>query len=208
MVDHHRSNAQPWLSMPAELRPFSEPCELLPGESRRDLESIRQMMVDDVQPETNMDWLWTLDLVELSWEILRYRPLKQRVLAAYRHSAIRAILLRLDGDGMPAEHIQQLEFQVERITAEWRDDANAAVEIEARLRQHGFDDTVVNAEVFSQTRDLFAMFDGLMHAAQNRRMILLREISIRREFAKRAKRSSDSVFDGKFVRISKAGLSR
>jgi hypothetical protein len=204
MVDHHRSNAQPWLSMPAELRPFSEPCELLPGESRRDLESIRQMMIDDVQPETNMEWLWTLDLVELSWEILRYRRLKQRVLAVYRHSAIRAILLRLDGDGMPAEHVQQLEFQVERITAEWRDDVNAAVEIEARLRQHGFDDTVVNAEVFSQTRDLFAMFDGLMHAAQNRRMILLREISIRREFAKRAKRSSDLLISGKLVRVSAA----
>jgi hypothetical protein len=27
------------------------------------------MMVDDVQPETNIEWLWTPDLVELSWEI-------------------------------------------------------------------------------------------------------------------------------------------
>ena len=36
------------------------------------------------------------------------------------------------------------------------------------------------------------MFDDLMHMAQHRRMILLREISVRREFAKRAKRSSDT----------------
>ncbi len=210
MVDQtaNRSNSRCRLSIPAELQAFSQPCDLLPGESRTDYEAIRQRMVDDVQPETNIEWLWTLDLVELSWEILRYRALKQRILAEYRHSAIRAILLRLDGEGMPAEQIQQLEFQVGRIAAEWRDDANAAVEIEARLRQHGFDDTVVNAEVFHQAREPFAMFDDLMHMAQNRRMILLREISIRREFAKRAKRSSDTVVAGKFVRPYNASVPR
>jgi hypothetical protein len=48
-----------------------------------------------------------------------------------------------------------------------------------------------------------------MHAAQNRRMILLREIEIRRDFARRAKKSSDAVIEGKFVRVPKgAGLVR
>jgi hypothetical protein len=42
---------------------------LLPGESLHEFEAIRQMIVDDVQPETNIEWLWTPDLVELSWEI-------------------------------------------------------------------------------------------------------------------------------------------
>ena len=58
--------------------PFSEPFLLLPGEDLRDFEAIRQMMVDEIQPQTNIEWLWTLDLVELSWEILRYRRLKKR----------------------------------------------------------------------------------------------------------------------------------
>jgi hypothetical protein len=208
MVDQtdNRSNSPSRLKMPAELQAFSEPCDLLPGESRNDFEAIRQMMVESVQPETNLEWLWTLDLIELSWEILRYRGLKQRVLAEYRHCAIRAILLRLDGEGMSAEQFPHLEFQVGRVVAEWRKDADAAVEIEARLRQHGFDDTVVNAEAFYQAQGSFSMFDDLMHAAQNRRMVLLREISIRREFAKRARRSSDAVIDGKFERVSKPGL--
>ncbi|MGB8608337.1 MAG: hypothetical protein WCE28_25235, partial [Bradyrhizobium sp.] len=147
---------------------------------------------------------WTLDLIELSWEILRYRSLKQRVLAEYRHSAIRAILLRLDSEGMPVERFQHLEFQIGRIVAEWRTDANAAVEIEARLRRHAFYATAVNSEVLFQAQESFAMFDDLMHAAQNRRMVLLREINIRREFAKRATRSSDVLIDGKFERVSKA----
>jgi hypothetical protein len=87
------------LTVPAELIPFSEPSFLLPGENLRDLEAIRQMMIDDIQPETNVEWLWTLDLVELSWEILRYRCLKKRILDAHRAAAIEAILQRLDGEG-------------------------------------------------------------------------------------------------------------
>jgi hypothetical protein len=79
-------------TVPAELIPISEPS----------FEVIRQMMVDDIRPETNIEWLWTLDLVELSWEILRYRRLKKRILDAHRVAAIEAILQRLDGEGMPS----------------------------------------------------------------------------------------------------------
>ena len=69
---------------------LSEPSCLLPGESLRDFEAIRQMMVEDIQPATNIEWLWTLDLVELSWEILRYRRLKERILDAHRASRDRS----------------------------------------------------------------------------------------------------------------------
>ena len=66
------------LTVRAELKPFSEPSLLLPGENPCDFEVIRQMIVDDIQPQTNIEWLWTLDLVEMFWEILRYRRLKNR----------------------------------------------------------------------------------------------------------------------------------
>jgi hypothetical protein len=37
-----------------------------------------------------------------------------------------------------------------------------------------------------QARELFLMFDQLMHSAQSRRIALLREIGVRRKFARRA----------------------
>jgi hypothetical protein len=58
------------------------------------------MMVDDVQPETNIEWLWTLDLFELSWKILRYRRRKQTILDVHRVTAIETIL-HLARSGMP-----------------------------------------------------------------------------------------------------------
>jgi hypothetical protein len=176
------------LTVPVELIPFSEPSCLLPGESRHDFEGLQRMMVDDIEPQTNIEWLWTLDLVELSWEILRYRRLKNRILEAYRVDAIEAILRRLDGEEMPAEAMPMVQMQARRTANEWRDDRDAAVEIEARLRRSGFDDIDINAEVFAQARDLFAMFDHLMQSAQSRRVGLMREISVRREFAIRVRR--------------------
>jgi len=161
---------------------------LLPGESFHDFEAIRQMMVDDIQPETNIEWLWTLDLVELSWEILRYRHLKKRILDVHRVAAIEAILQRLDGEGMPAEATPLVRKQARRAATEWRDDSEAALEIEARLYRSGLDPIAINAEVFVRARELFVMFDQLMHSAQSRRIGLLREISIRREFAIRVRR--------------------
>ena len=176
------------LTVPAELIPFSEPSFLLPGENLRDFEVIRQMMVDDIQPQTNIEWLWTLDLVELSWEILRYRHLKKRILDVHRGAAIRSILERLDGEGMPVEATPMVQMQAKQAAAEWRDDPDAAIDIEARLRRSGFDNIDINAEVFVQARELFEMFDQLIQLAQNRRIGLLREISLRREFARRARR--------------------
>ena len=168
--------------------PFSKPSLLLPGENLRDFETIRQMMVDDIQPQTNIEWLWTSDLVELSWEILRYRNLKDRILDTHRAAAIAAILQRLDGEGMPAEAMPMVQLQAKRTAAEWREDPEAAIEIEGRLCRSGFDPMAINAEVFIQAREFFVMFDQLIHFAQSRRIGLLREISVRREFARRAGR--------------------
>jgi hypothetical protein len=45
----------------------------------------------------------------------------------------------------------------------------------------------MGAEVFVKARSLFDMFDNLMHAAQSRRILSLREINIRRALGMRVK---------------------
>jgi hypothetical protein len=85
------------LAIPAELEELThEPC-LMHGESRREFETIRWMIIDDICPKTNIEWLWTLDLVELSWEILRYRCLKKKILEGFRMAAVESLLRRVDG---------------------------------------------------------------------------------------------------------------
>jgi hypothetical protein len=164
---------------------------LLPGENKRDFEALRRMMIEEIRPETKIEWLWLLDLVERSWEILRYRGLKQRILDKYREAAIASILHRINSAGMPPEMSEPVRLHSTRAASEWREHPVAAVEIESHLARNGFDKTAVNAELFVQAQREFAMFDGLMHAAQHRRMTLFREIAIRREVINRARRAFD-----------------
>ncbi len=84
-----------------------------------------------------------------------------------------------------------VRVQARRTATEWRNDPVAAAEIEARLDRSGFDQIDIKAEVFVQARELFGMFDQLMHAAQRRRIGLLREIGNRREFLKRVQHFID-----------------
>jgi hypothetical protein len=49
------------------------------------------MVIDDIGPRTNIEWLWALDLVELSWKIPCCRRLKERALQIYRGNAIASL---------------------------------------------------------------------------------------------------------------------
>jgi hypothetical protein len=62
----------------------------------------------------------------------------------------------------------------------------------------------ISTDAFAQARELFDMFDQLMDAAQRRRIGLLREISMRREFLKRAQRLTDTAIEAQLVRVADA----
>ncbi len=65
---------------------------LLPGEDIEHYQSIRDAVVRKIEPQTPVEWLFDSDLVELSWDILRHRRLRQKALEASRELAIQAIL--------------------------------------------------------------------------------------------------------------------
>lgn len=176
-------------SLPAELKTLEEPSCLLPGESLHEFDTIRRMIAEDIRPTTNLEWLWTLDLMELSWEILRYRRLREKILRAYRAKAIAAILQKLDGAGIPAQTQGMVQIFCEKAADDWCRDPDAASEIDARLQRNGFDLATINAEVFLQARESFGWFDAMMHSAQSRRVSLIREIAVRREFERRSKKA-------------------
>ena len=67
------------VALPKDLKIFEEATCLLPGESRQQYEMIKKMIIHDIRPRTNFEWLWVLDLVKLSWEVLRHRRLKEKL---------------------------------------------------------------------------------------------------------------------------------
>jgi hypothetical protein len=152
----------------------------MPGESLSDYQAIRDMIVEEIEPQSGIEWLWAADLIELSWDVVRYRALRQKMLEVRRRDAIEAMLQRLDLPGIPDAFRQSARHHTKLNAEQWQTDPIANAEIENRLGRHGLDDESVNAEVLIQSRELFMIFDSLMQTAQSRRIVLLREINRRR----------------------------
>jgi hypothetical protein len=127
-------------------------------------------------PRSAIEWLLAIDVAELSWEIQRYRLLRHKLLETYRQKAIEAALRRVDMIGIAPEFEDEAEYYTLQNALSWRIDPIATTEIDARLAAYGFDQHAINTEVYVQAREIFVLFEGLLNAAQTKRLLLLREI--------------------------------
>ncbi len=165
---------------PAELEALAPPPLLLPGESLQRYQFLRQAILMELAPRSAIEWLLAIDVVELSWEIQRYRLVRQKLLESYRQTAIEHTLRQVDLPGIPPEFVEPASQHIRHNAHTWRIDPKAASEIESHLLAYGFDQQSINVEVYLQAREIFLMFEGLITSAHNRRLSLLREIDHRR----------------------------
>jgi hypothetical protein len=162
--------------LPVEFEVLAPPPLLLPGEKLERYQALRQAIFADLAPRSAIEWLLAIDVAELSWEILRYRLLRHKLLETYRQKAIEAALRRIDMIGIAPEFDEDAEYYTLQNALSWRIDPIAATEIDARLASHGFDQHAITTEVYVQARETLGLFEGLLNAAQTKRMLLLREI--------------------------------
>jgi len=160
------------MTIPERLLIFAEPA-LIAGESREEYELLRQLLIEDIQPRSNIEGIWLFDLAELSWEILRYRKLKVRAIEMHRVKAIEALLLEIDGAGLPKNDPVLLKHA--RITAaECRINLSTRREVEMRLTAHSLDHDMITAATLAQAYAMMALFETLTHRAQDRRNSFMR----------------------------------
>lgn len=167
-------------AVPVEIDVLLPPPLLLPGECLEQYQALRQTIFADIEPRSSIEWLLAIDVAELSWEIRRYHLLRHKLLEAYRQQAIEATLRRIDVIGIAPGFKDRAEHYTVQNALSWRFDPIATTEIETRLAAYGFDQHAINMEVYLQARELFLLFEGLLIAAQNRRVFLLREIDSQR----------------------------
>jgi hypothetical protein len=168
---------------PEDLATLAPPPGLLPGESLERYHFMRQAIVSDIAPQSAIEWLLVIDIIELSWEIERYRLLRTNVLRNFRQQAIEQGLRRIDLAGSFPEDDPTANRHIHRNAVDWQIDPDAASEIETRLAAHGIDQQAINAENFVQAREHYLLFQALLDSAQGRRIALLREIKLLRAAA-------------------------
>jgi hypothetical protein len=76
----HTTQQLPVVTLPAEFESLAPPPLLLPGEKLEQYQMLRQAIFADIAPRSAIEWLLAIDVVELSWEIQRYRLLRHKVL--------------------------------------------------------------------------------------------------------------------------------
>lgn len=54
------------MPVPVLLQRLLQPTLLLPGESTKGYEDLRALIIDEVEPQSSIEWLWVTDLVEVS----------------------------------------------------------------------------------------------------------------------------------------------
>ncbi|WP_244547353.1 hypothetical protein [Bradyrhizobium sp. Gha] len=149
---------------------------LLPGKSVQHSQGAAAQIFADLAPRSAIEWLLAIDVAESSWEIQRYRLLRHKLLDIYRQKAIEAALRRIDLVGIGSECQDEAEYYTLQNALSWRIDPIATSEIETRLAAYGFDQHAISTEVYVQAREVLVLFEGLLNAAQTKRMLLLREI--------------------------------
>lgn len=159
---------------------LAPPPTILPGESVERYYVMREAILSDIAPASALEWLVAMDVVELSWEIERYRILRHKLLERYRERAIERCLSRIDLPEISSEFGEAASREIRRNALDWQTDPQAAIEIEARLAAYGIDQQAINAETLVQAREFFLLFQALIDAAQMRRACLLRDLSFQR----------------------------
>jgi hypothetical protein len=177
--------------LPPQFEALCPPPQLLPGENIEHYRGLQLAIFEDFNPGSAIEWLLAIDIAELSWEMQRYRLLRQRLLGAYRQNAIENTLRRIDVAGVPAECRDTAEKYTIKNALDWRLDAAAAADIEARLASYGFDQHTLNMEAYVQARELLMLFESLLNGAQLRRLLLVKELNgLQTEGAVRLNRST------------------
>lgn len=176
------------LEVEEEIRSFvRESVLVLPGETEFEYLEMFSMMVIDISPQDNIEWLCAIDLASLWWEIQRYRSWRVAIIKANRAAALTDALYRSDPNYRLLGPQSAIQAQAKADAEKWHNDPGQRDKLNVQLKEHGFNAQGINAHAFVAGQMPLASIDRFLASARVQVNVLLREINVRREFARRAR---------------------
>jgi hypothetical protein len=159
---------------------------LLPGETSDEYFLLFEMMVCTIAPDTDIEWLATIDLAWLQWEIQRLRRWKNAIILTNRTKALETALYE-------THHAAAVPGAITMIWAESKMNAEEIItkpgshrDLETRLESRGYDTEAINAGAFVHSLVPLAAIEKFLSSARHQVTATLREVGLQREFARRA----------------------
>jgi hypothetical protein len=140
-----------------------------------------------IKPKDMIEWLWLKDVVDLSWEILRFRKLKITLIEIEREDSNETIEWER---GHPEEPL------IDSFTR--KSIGRRPEEIEARKNQQLLDTETDSAELLWNHIDEYEHIERLLTSAELRRDRILHGIELRRaDLARQLRQTTDEIVDAR-----------
>ena len=167
------------------------PAPILVGEDSDAYAELLARVSADVKPSGVIEELWVRDVVDLTWEILRYRRLKMNLVAAEMETALANTLSRfvvpqeIEDEDTDKEYNGEEEESADGAECELANkyvtrDPAAVKQVDELLASVGLTIDNVIAQVFADEISIIERIDHLSTVAEGRRNAVLREIDRRR----------------------------
>jgi hypothetical protein len=194
------------LSPPAALaKVFGSP-PLVGDERPEQYRNFSAAIVSDLQPSSAIDWLYTKDVVDLSWEILRERRIKSEIVRLLQRRVIKDQLRCMDNDPAFAVNYASnalvAEVRAEREANRWLNDSQTQRQVNRKLEGWGYAPETVLAKAYQDGASAIEEIERRIGNAEARRRCVLREIERRNELlAHRLEISAKDVIDAEFTEV-------
>ncbi len=181
----------------AESRVLFGPPALQPGESLAEYWRLYSLFQADLAPADVIKKIWFRDLVDLQWEVRRWRRLSNEFLSSSRHDGLDKILTPFFEYEVPIE-----------LKCKWmRRDPTAIAEVSRLLDSAGMTEDAILAQTLAVQLDVIDRIDRMTFQAERRRDLAIQQIERRREdlAAPRAavkRASEEEIEDVEFKELS------
>ena len=173
---------------PTEISELSEllgPPPLLPGESEADYEALKMRIMAAVKPVDAIEHLYVRDVIDLQWDLLRFRRLKSHLLSSSAPSGLAALM-----SARKYTHFNDSRF------ASWlNNDPQAVKEIKELLTNWGLSEQDIFAQTMVKKINEFERLEKMAYSVETRRNTALRELERHREAVARRLRDVVAIED-------------
>jgi hypothetical protein len=185
---HPPDGRLPLADRPSAHSPLGPP-SLIDGEDRTAFDDFAARVSSAVRPKDFLEEIWLRDVVDLSWECLRMRRLKAKLISAAMSSGLHRLLEPLVGYGDASELCSQWETR----------DRKAMKQVNNYLADVGATMETVTAWTLSKNIDTIERMDRMIMSAEARRNAALREVDRHRaSLAQVLRQASDDVVEADF----------
>lgn len=189
---------------PASLRPILLQRALVWGETEADYDALFRALNAEIAPSSCLEWLHLKHLVDLTWEIHRYRRLKVDMINLARVEATTALLTPILSIGVDSLEAYGIPGRARKIAEALERGSDKEYEQAVKiLSAHGLslDDVTTQAMILSLPN--IERLDRLIASAEARVVLLIRDVArLKDAFATRFQETADTIQDGTFEEVT------